>query len=87
MTMTEKPGDPAQVLAEAMITAAEPHGGLHEGLNDHAHEVAAALIVAIRANTTPGSRLRTALGVEVSGTTRMGKNIQAAMDAYTKAPA
>jgi hypothetical protein len=81
--MTEMTADPTQVLAAAMIEATALHGGPHAGLVDHAQEVAASLIAAIRANTTPGANLRTALGVEVSGNTRMGKNIQAAMDAYT----
>jgi hypothetical protein len=81
--MTENSASPAQVLAGAMIEATAPHGGLHEGLKDHAVEVAETLIAAIRANTTPGAQLRAALGVEVTGTTRMGKNIKAAMDAYT----
>jgi hypothetical protein len=82
--MTQNSAAPAHVLAAAMITATEPHGGLQDGLKDHAEEVAETLIAAIRANTTPGANLRAALGVEVTGTTRMGKNIKAAMDAYTK---
>lgn len=82
MTSTTTP--PAQVLAEALITATEPHGGLNAGLQDHAEDVAETLIAAIRADTTPGHELRAALGVEVTGQTRMGKNIKAAMDAYTK---
>jgi len=82
--MTQNSAAPAQVVAAAMIAATEPHGGLHEGLNDHAQEVAETLIDAIRANSTPGAELRAALGVDVTGTTRMGKNIKAAMDAYTK---
>jgi hypothetical protein len=84
MTMTKKPADPAQVLAAAMIAASQAHGGLNEGLTDHAPEVAGALIAAIRANTKPGAELRTALGVELTGPTRMGKNLKAAMDAYTR---
>jgi hypothetical protein len=82
MTQIETPS--TQVLAEAMIKAAESHGGLNVGLQDHAEGVAETLIAAIHANTTPGSDLRAALGVEVTGKTRMGKNIKAAMDAYTK---
>lgn len=82
--MTQNSAAPAQVVAAAMITAAEPHGGLSAGLNEHAQEVAETLITAIRANTTPGAELRAALGVDVTNTTRMGKNIKAAMDAYTK---
>jgi len=41
-------------------------------------------MTAIRANTEHGAELRTALGVEVTQTTRMGKNLRAAMDAFTK---
>ena len=82
--MTQNEADPAHVLAAAMISASEPHGGLQTSLADHAHEVATTLIAAIHANTTPGARLRAALGVEVTGTTRMGKNLKAAMDAYTR---
>ena len=81
MTQNE---DPAQGVAAAMIRASEAHGGLHAGLADHAPEVARALIAAIHANTTPGAKLRRALGVDVTGTTRMGKNLKAAMDAYTR---
>jgi hypothetical protein len=82
--MTQNEADPAQVLAGALIAATEAHGGLQSGLTDHAHDVAETLIAAIRANTTPGAQLRAALGVEVTGTTRMGKNLKAAMDAYTR---
>jgi len=82
--MTEKHADPAQVLAAAMIQATEAHGGLRDGLTDHPSEVAGALITAIRANTKPGAELRGALGVELTGRTRMGKNLKAAMDAYTR---
>jgi hypothetical protein len=84
MTMTQNEADPAQVLAQAIIDAAEPHGGLQAGLTDQAPEIARTLIAAIHANTTPGAQLRAALGVEVTKTTRMGKNLKAAMDAYTR---
>jgi hypothetical protein len=67
-----------------MISASEPFGGLQAGLTEHASDVAGSLIAAIRANTTPGAQLRAALGVEVTGNTRMGKNLKAAMDAYTR---
>jgi len=82
--MTQNEADPAQILAQAMTDAAEPHGGLQAGLTDHAPEIAQTLIAAIHANTTPGAHLRAALGVEVTKTTRMGKNLKAAMDAYTR---
>jgi len=82
--MTESPADPAQILAAAIIAATEAHGGLQDGLKDHAPEAAGTLIAAIRAKTDPGAELRAALGVELTRSTRMGKNIQAAMDAYTR---
>jgi hypothetical protein len=82
--MTESPADPSQIFAAAIIEATEAHGGLHDGLKDHAPEVAKTLIAAIRAKTDPGAELRAALGVDLSRNTRMGKNIQAAMDAYTR---
>ena len=47
-------------------------------------KIAGALIATIRANTTSGAELRTAMGVEVTGTTLMGKNLKAALDAYTR---
>ena len=82
--MTQKNADPAQVLAAAIIDATEAHGGLHDALTDNPQEVAGALTTAIRANTQSGAALRTALGVELTGPTRMGKNLKAAMDAYTR---
>jgi hypothetical protein len=82
MTMTENPSDPVQVLARVVMTATETHGVLHDELMDHVHEVADTVITAILANTEQGAKLRAALGVKVSKTTRMGKNLQAAMDAY-----
>ena len=81
--MTENKVDPAQVLAGAMIDATTPHGGCMTDSRT-THAVAESLIAAIRANTKPGAELRAALGVELSRTTRMGKNIKAAMDAYTR---
>jgi hypothetical protein len=82
MTMTENPSDHVQVLAGAMIDATVNHGVLHNELMEHVHEVADTVITAILANTDQGAKLRAALGVKVSKTTRMGKNLQAAMDAY-----
>jgi hypothetical protein len=82
MTMTENPSDHVQVLARAMMDATENHGVLHDELMEHVHEVADTVITAILANTEQGAKLRAALGVKVSETTRMGKNLRAAMDAY-----
>ncbi len=83
--MTENLTDPVQVLAGVMMKATEPYGALHDALADHVQELADELINALRANTEGGAELRAALGVEVSETTRMGKNLRAAMDAYTTA--
>ena len=80
--MTENPSDHVQVLARAMMDATKNHGVLHDELMEHVHEVADTVITAILANTEQGAKLRAALGVKVSETTRMGKNLRAAMDAY-----
>lgn len=66
-----------------MIAAAATHG-LHDGRAEHPHEIVEALIAAIRATTNSGAEPRTAVGVKVTGTTCMGKNLKAAMDARTR---
>jgi hypothetical protein len=81
--MTQNPSHAAQVLAEAINDATHSHGGPRDGVKDNDQEVAQSLIDAIRANTERGAELRAALGVELSVPTRMGKNLKAAMDAYT----
>jgi hypothetical protein len=81
--MTQNPTD-VQALAKVMMDATKIHGGLHNELKDHQNEVADAVLAAIRGNNEQGAALRTALGVELSQTTRMGKNLRAAMDAFTK---
>lgn len=81
--MTQYPAHAAQVLAEAMSEATASQGVPADGLNANAQDVAQSLIDAIRANTERGAELRAALGVELSVPTRMGKNLKAAMDAYT----
>lgn len=80
--MTESATDPVQALASVMMDATETHCVLHDALMDHVHEVADIVITALCANNEKGAELRAALGVEVSKTTRMGKNLRAAMDAY-----
>lgn len=80
--MTENSADQVQELAKVMMAATETHGELHDALKGHVDEVADTVITAIRARSEQGAALRTALGVEVSETTRMGKNVRAAMDAY-----
>ena len=82
--MTETPTDPLQILAKVLMGATETHAELHDELREHQNEVAASVMTAIRANTEHGAELRTALGVEVTQTTRMGKNLRAAMDAFSK---
>jgi hypothetical protein len=68
-----------------MTEAAEPHGGLQVGLLDHAPEVARTLIAAtLPANATAGTELRVALGVQLTGTTRMGKDLKAAVHCYSR---
>ena len=81
--MTQKLENPAEIVAAAMMDATKPHGGLHDELGAHAQEVAQTLIADIHANTAKGVELRAALGVVLSEPTRMGKNLRAAMDAYT----
>jgi hypothetical protein len=83
MTVTQKPEDPAFIVATAMMNATKPHGGLHNELKAHAQDVAQTLIADIHANSAKGRELRAALGVVLSEPTRMGKNLRAAMDAYT----
>lgn len=81
--MTENPTD-VQALARVMMDATNNHGGLQDELKDHQNEVADAVLTAIRANNEQGAALRTVLGFELSQTSRMGKNLRAAMDAFTK---
>ena len=45
--------------------------------------MASYLVVAILAQTTEGTKLRASLGLEPTRGTQMGKNIKAAIDAYT----
>jgi hypothetical protein len=42
------------------------------------------LIAAIPANATAGTELRVALGVQLTGTTRMGKDLKAAVHCYSR---
>jgi type IV secretory pathway TrbL component len=81
--MTENTTDSVQVLAGVLTAAAAPHDGLHAELVNHAPEVAETVIAGIRANTDQGAQLRAALGIELTYTTRVGKNVKAAMDAFS----
>jgi hypothetical protein len=73
--------DPVKVLAD-VLQAAEVHT---QGVHDRAYRehVVSLVTAAIRAHTTQGAELRTALGLEVTETNRMGKHLRAAMDAFT----
>ena len=86
MTMNINPADPVQVLAKVLIDATDKHGALQTELTHHANEVADSVLNAILDKNERGAELRAALGVEVTRTTRMGKNLRAAMDAYTPDP-
>lgn len=83
MTITETYTDPVQVLAGLLMDATETHGELHNALKGHVQQVADTVLTAVLAKNERGTELRAALGVEVTKTTRMGKNLRAAMDAYT----
>jgi hypothetical protein len=84
--MTQHIADPVQVLAKVLTDATEAHPALHDELKHHVNEVSDTVMNAILAKTEQGAALRAALGVEVTQTTRMGKNLRAAMDAYTPDP-
>lgn len=79
--MNTKVIDPVTVLAEA-LQAADFHT---QAKDDRVYcEQAVSMVIAeIRAHTDQGATIRAALGMELSETTRMGKNVRAAMDAFT----
>ena len=78
--MTMKTTDPVKVVAEALL-AADFHTLARD---DRAYcEQAVSLVIAqIRAHNEQGAAIRAALGMELSETTRVGKNVRAAMDAF-----
>ena len=77
---TMNAADPVQVVADALL-AADFHT---QGRDDRAYcEQAVSLVIAeIRAHNDQGAAIRAALGIELSETTRVGKNVRAAMDAF-----
>jgi len=79
--MTTHETDPVKVLTEVLLTA-DVHA---EAQDDRVfcEHVAGLVIATIRAHTSQGADLRSALGLELSETTRMGKHLRAAMDAFT----
>jgi hypothetical protein len=77
--MNTKVIDPVTVLAEALLAA-----DFHTKAKDdraYCEQVVSMVIAEIRAHTDQGAAIRAALGMELSETTRMGKNLRAAMDA------
>ncbi|HXR68842.1 MAG TPA: hypothetical protein VN712_09435 [Dermatophilaceae bacterium] len=80
--MTTKGADPVKVLADALLAA-----DLHTQARDdraYCEQVVSLVIAGIRAHTDQGAAIRASLGMELSETTRVGKNIRAAMDAFTR---
>lgn len=75
--------DPVEILANIMLTATKSYDSLHSELAPHVHEVADSIMGAIRARSDEGGELRAALGLELTKRTRTGKNLRAAMSAYT----
>jgi hypothetical protein len=77
--MHTKVTDPVTVLAEALLAA-----DFHTQAKDdrvYCEQVVSMVIAEIRAHSDQGAALRAALGLELTETTRMGKNLRAAMDA------
>jgi len=81
--MSDSQPDPVQKLAHVMLGATTSYDALHSELTPHVHEVADSIMGAIRAPSDEGAELRAALGLELSKRSRTGKNLRAAMNAYT----
>lgn len=75
--------DPVEILANVILNATKTYDPLHSDLSPHVHEVADSIMSAIRARSNEGVALRAALGIELTRRTRTGKNLRAAMNAYT----
>jgi hypothetical protein len=82
-SMINLPPDPVEILADVLLNATKSYDSLHADLTPHVHEIADHIMTAIRARSDEGTKLRSALGLELTRTTRTGKNINAAMSAYT----
>ena len=81
-SMTTKGADPVKVLADELLAA-----GFHTQARDdraYCEQVVSLVIAGIRAHTDQGAAIRASLGMELSETTRVGKNVRAAMDAFTR---
>jgi hypothetical protein len=82
-SMTTIGADPVKVLADALLAADFPTQAKHD--RAYCEQVVSLVVAGIRAHTDQGAAIRAALGMELSETTRVGKNIRAAMDAYHQA--
>jgi len=81
--MNNVQSDPVEILANVMLKATKPYDALHSDLSPHVHEIADSIMGAIRGRSDEGVELRAALGIELTKRTRTGKNLRAAMSAYT----
>lgn len=82
--MINTPPDPVEILANVILNATKSYDALNSELAPHVHEVADSIMSAIRGRSDEGAELRDALGLELTKTTRTGKNLSAAMNAYTE---
>jgi hypothetical protein len=73
--------DPVTVLAEALLAADFRTQPMDDRV--YCEQVVSMVIAEIRAHSDQGAAIRAALGMELTETTRVGKNVRAAMDAFT----
>jgi hypothetical protein len=73
--------DPVTVLAEALLAADFRTQPMDDRV--YCEQVVSMVIAEIRAQSEEGAAIRAAMGMELTETTRVGKNVRAAMDAFT----
>ena len=84
--MTSNGTDQVKMLTELLLAEDVHPAADHTEAKDNGAfcaQVSGKLVTAIQAHTAQGAELRGALGVELSETTRTGKHLRAAMDAFT----
>lgn len=81
--MSNSQSDPVEILANVLLKATTSYDALHSELSPHVREVADSVMGAICGRSDEGVELRAALGLELTKRTRTGKNLRAAMSAYT----
>ena len=79
--MNSKVIDPVTVLAEALLASDFRTQPMDDRV--YCEQVVSMVIAEIRAHSEQGAAIRAALGMELTETTRVGKNLRAAMDAFT----